>query len=255
MKKFGLWICSLSLLLVFCVPRMASAWGVEAAIGGWQQDPSGDISYQGDSLSLEDELKYDSQTKVFGRVKIDMPLFIPNIYLMATPMEFDGKGRTDDSFTFGDNTYLGNVPFTSKVKLDHYDIGFYYGLPFLKTATLDMFNVELGLDVRIIDFEAEIHQSATDVNESKSLTFPLPMVYVGAQFNPIKYFSIEAEARGIAYSGNHYYDLIGRVKVKPFGPLFIGAGYRYEAIKIDDEEDVTADIDFAGPFLELGVQF
>ena len=65
-----------------------------------------------------------------------MPLLIPNIYLMATPMEFEATGSKSVNFTFGDRTFTGNTNFTSSLQLDHYDIAFYYGLPFVKTATL-----------------------------------------------------------------------------------------------------------------------
>lgn len=244
----------LFLALIFVIPQIASAIGLEAAVGVWKQDPSGDISYKGDSLSVENELKYDSKTKVFGRVKIDMPLALPNIYLMATPMKFEAVGSKNVDFKFGDTTFDASVPFSSKTKLDHYDICLYYGLPFLKTATLGKLNAEVGLNARIIDFKAEIIQSTTGKSESKSLTLPIPMIYVGVQFKPVKLIGIEAEARGIAYNSNHYYDLIGRLKVRPVGPVFIAGGYRYEDVKID-ESDVKANLKFKGPFVEAGVEF
>lgn len=242
------------LLSFLSIPQLASAVGFEAAAGIWNQDPSGDISYKGESLSVENELKYDSKTKIFGRVKIDMPLMLPNIYLMATPMKFEADGSKNASFTFGDRTFTGNVPFSSSVQLDHYDIALFYGVPFLKTATLGKLNVEVGLNARIIDFEAEINQPTTGIKESKSMTIPVPMIYLGAQFKPVNWLGFEAEARGIAYSGNHYYDLIGRVKIKPIGPIFIAGGYRYEDIKID-KSDVKANLTFSGPFAEVGVEF
>lgn len=74
------------------------------------------------------------------------------------------------------------------------------------------------------------------------------------QINPIDKLSIEAEIRGITYSSDHYYDLIGRVKYKTVGPAFIGAGYRVEDLKID-EKDVNANIRFGGPFVEIGIEF
>jgi len=254
MKRFGFWGGILSLVLMFCGPQMASAMGIEAAVGVWRQDPSGDLGYKGPSLSLDNELKFDTESKVFGRVKINMPLVIPNIYLMATPMKFEGDGSKNASFTFGDKTFAGNVPFSSSLKLDHYDVALYYGLPFLKTATAGIFNAEVGLNARIIDFKAEINQPSTGINESKSVTLAIPMLYLGAQLKPIKYLSFEGEVRGVAYSSNHYYDLIGRVKVSPIGPAFIAGGYRYEALDID-ESDVKANLKFQGPFLEVGVEF
>lgn len=240
------------LLSFLLTPQFASAIGFEVAVGVWNQDPSGDISYKGQSLDVENELKYDSKTKVFGRAKIDMPLMVPNIYLMATPMKFEGTGSKNVPFTFGNQSFNANIPFTSELTLDHYDIAFYYGLPFVKTATLGKLNVDAGLNVRFIDMKAEVKQGA--VQESKSLTIPLPMVYVGAQFKPIDKLSLEAEVRGIVIGSNHFYDLIGRVKYKVVGPAFIAAGYRYEDVKVD-KSDVKANLTFSGPFVEVGVEF
>lgn len=125
-------------------------------------------------------------------------------------------------------------------------------MPFVKTATLGKLNVDAGLNLRITDLKAEITQAST--YESKSFTLPLPMVYLSAQVKLIDKLSLEAEIRGIAYSSNHYYDLIGRAKYKVFGPAFLGAGYRYEDIKID-YKDVKANVRFGGPFAEVGVEF
>ena len=254
MRKFGFFGGIPILVLIFIAPMNAAAMGVEAAVGIWKQDPSGDVGFKGESLSVENELKYDAKSKVFSRIKVDMPLFIPNIYLMATPVKFEGDGSKNTSFTFGDKTFAGNVPFSSRLKLDHYDVALYYGIPFLKTATLGTFNLEAGLNARIIDLKAEISQPSTGISDSKSLTLPIPMLYLGAQLKPIKYLSFEAEARGIAYSSNHYYDLIGRLKVHPIGPVFLAGGYRYEKVKID-QSDVKAKITIGGPFLELGFVF
>jgi len=219
---------------VFLVPEITSAVGLEVAVGGWRQDPSGDISYKGGKLGLENELKYNSENKIFGRAKIDLPLWFPNIYLMATPIELEDEGTKSINFTFGDKTFTANIPFTSSIQADHYDICLYYGLPFLKKATLGKLNAELGLNGRIIDFNAKIDQTATGIKESKSLTFLVPMVYAGIQIKPVKFIGAEVEARGIAFSSNHYYDFIGRLKIKPFRPVFISGGYRYEDIKIDE---------------------
>lgn len=251
-----IWVVGIILFLfsIFLVPEITSAVGLEVAIGGWRQDPSGDIGYKGEKLSVENELNYDAETKIFGRAKIDLPLGLPNFYLMATPMKFEGDGSKNINFTFGNKTFTANVPFTSSIRADHYDLCLYYGLPFLKTATLGILNVDLGLNARVIDFKAEIDQPATGISESKSLTIPLPMAYAGIQINLVKLIGVEFEGRGIAFSSNHYYDLIGRLKIKPFKLVFISGGYRYEEAKID-KSDVKANLKFQGPFVETGIEF
>lgn len=246
------------LFFMLMVPTASYALGLEFAVGGWKQSPKGDLSYEplttNDELDLERDAKYDDETRFSGRLKIDMPLLIPNIYLMASPMEFDGTGSKAASFKFGDDTFSANVPFYSKLTLDHYDIGLYYGIPFIKTASAETVNFDVGLNVRIYDLELELRQDATSLEESEDFTLPLPMLYLALQIEPVDFLAIEAEARGISISGNKLYSLIGRVKFNLFGPVFAAAGYRYDRLKID-EEDVEVDIDFSGPFIEAGFKF
>ena len=250
-----------AVLFFFAIPVSAYAIGAEVAVGGWGQSPSGNLGYKAtDTLDLEKDLKYDTESRVYGRLKIDMPLIIPNVYLVATPMEFEGKGGKDLSFTFGGTEFSG-TEFDSKLTLDHYDIALYYGVPFLELATLGIFNAEVGLNARILDFSAELTGQSTlgsKVTESTSETILVPMIYIGAQVNPIKFVSFELEGRGYAYNDNHYYDFTGRVKVKPLGiPIvkpFVAVGWRQENFKID-EYDIKADLDFSGPFAEVGIDF
>lgn len=241
-----------SMVLLLATAASARAMGIEAAVGVWNQSPRGDIAYQGTSLDLKNELKYGSETRLMGRIKVETPFFLPNLYLMATPMEFKEQGEKSGTFDFGGTTFSGNVPFTSKLRLDHYDLGLYWGVPFLKSATAGILNVDLGVNARLVDLKAEIVQGTTA--ESKSLIVPVPMAYAAVQVKPLSWLAAEGEARGVAYGKNRYFDLIARGKVIFFNHLFAAAGYRYEKLKID-QSDVQADTNFGGPFGEVGCQF
>jgi len=236
----------------------ASATGLEAAVGVWNQDPRGYLSFNEqnpatDRLSVADDLRYGTDPRISGRIKIETPLGLPNIYLMATPMSFDETGIKSTSFTFGGTVFAAATPFASKLRIDHYDAGLYYGLPFLKAATAGILNVDLGLLARFIDFSAEISQLSIGA-ESKREFLALPMLYAGAQVKPLPWIAAECELRGILYGRDHYYDIIGRAKVKPLGPVFLSAGYRYEKVKID-EEGIRAEVNVGGPFGEAGIEF
>ena len=243
--------------LIMANAGTAGAIGVEVAIGGWRQDPSGSMGYEvlddGDILDLEQDLNYEDETRFSARVSIDMPLVLPNIYLMATPLEFSATGQKDGGFKFGDVNFDPGS-FYSETVLDNLDVGLYYGIPFLETASLEKLNVDIGINVRIFDYELSIRQASTGLNESESGVLPIPMVFLAVQFTPIEELSFQVEGRGISYSGNDLYSIIGRVKVNIFGPLFAAGGYRYEKLKLD-EEDVRVDVEFSGPFLEAGFTF
>jgi len=256
--KKSLMIISFFFLSAVMVPSITYTAGLEFAVGGWRQSPQGEFSFKEitdtDILDLEDDLNYDDETRIFGRLKIDMPLWIPNIYLMATPMKFDGIGQKTVDFNFGDETFQANVDFFSEIIMDHYDLALYYGLPFVELATAGMLNIEVGINVRLYDFEGTIEQDAMGLAESESFALPIPMVYLAAQLRPLDRLAIEAEGRGVIFGNDKVYSLIGRLKLKVFGPLFIAGGYRYDKIDID-EEDVVLDIDFSGPFAEAGFVF
>ena len=253
-----LWIC-LGLALLLAMPATSFAIGLEAAIGGWGQNVSGDMSYKPlnairDTLDFEKDLGYDSETQVMGRVRIDMPLIIPNIYVMVTPMEFEGAGQQTVEFKFGNDTFQAAIPYTSKLSMNHVDVGLFYSIPLLKMATFNRLNIDLGLNLKVADFSAEIIQPGSGLREKEDDVLPIPMVFAAVQFKPIDLLALEAEGRGVSYSGNHLFTLIGRVKVKPFGPFFIAGGYRYDSIKLD-EEDLRLDAQVDGVFVETGFEF
>ncbi len=259
MKRIRLFVVCSFVLAILAVPYQSAFafFGVEAGLGYWRQSPSGTMEYQPvaatvGNVDLKDDLNLGDQGRVVGRVKVELPLALPNIYFMATPMSFDGSGRLTRDISFGGQTFTAGTDVQSKFKLDHYDLAFYYPIPFLKTATLGVLNVELGLNARQINFNGEVNSSLASA--SKSVTIYVPMIYGGVQVKPISLFSIEGEIRGIAYGSSHYYDYIGRVKIMPIGPLFVAGGYRAENVKID-QSDVKADVKFTGPFVEAGVNF
>lgn len=253
MKRTRMYLAFLFVLSVIVVPYKASAFlGLEAGVGSWKQSPSGTLSYKPvlatDTLDLKNDLNFSDKSRVFVRVKAELPLVLPNLYFMATPMSFEGTGSR--TVNYGGQTFSGS--YNTKLKLDHYDLAIYYPIPALKTVTLGKLNIELGLNARQINYEGTLSSGATSA--SKSLTIYVPMIYAGVQVKPVSALSIEAEGRGITYGSNHYYDFIGRIKVLPIGPLFIAGGYRSEQIKFD-QSDVKADVKFSGPFVEAGVSF
>ncbi|NDY41442.1 TIGR04219 family outer membrane beta-barrel protein [Dissulfurirhabdus thermomarina] len=254
--KSRLWMAALAAAVLLLPAHRALALGLEGAVGYWVQDPSGTAEYAPlsalDTLDIERDLGYDSESKPFARLKADLMLL--KLYGMATPMKFDGTGAKAVNFKFGNRVFTANVPVDSETQLDHYDVALLFDVPFLGTLTNDVLRAELGLNARIIDFSIEVKQPTTGLREAESYTLALPMVYAGVQFKPFDSLSIEAEGRGITYNGDSYYDLIGRVKLSPVPLFFVAGGYRYENLDVD-ENDVVVDLEFAGPFVEVGLEF
>jgi len=245
---------SLLLISLFLCSSLLHALGAEVSVGGHQIYPWGDISYKGTTLDMRNDLNFGKINTFVGRVRIDSPLVLPNVYLIAHPMSFEGTSARTIAFTYGDQTFSAVVPFNSMLKLDTYDLTLFYGIPFLKTATNGILRIDLGLNVRYLNFKAEIAQPSIGISESKALAIPVPMGFFALQVAPIKQIAFEGELKAIAYGNNRYYDLTGRVKFKPIPLVFLAGGYNFQNIKID-QNDVRTDLHFGGPTLELGLEF
>ncbi len=243
----------------FAVPLV----NAEFSVGAMSHDPSGYVEYptgSGTRADLKDTLGLGKKTKPFARAKIELPI-IPNLYLQYIPMKFEGTGRYSTTLKFGNVTYNANVDLSTSVKLDHYDLGLYYNIPLVGTATAGVIDPELGINVRLLDFEGRITGQSGSVTrtETKSMKVPVPMGYAGLGIN-LPYVSLIGELRGIAYKGSRYYDVTGEVRIKPISipgmaSLFVGAGYRYEELKLDDVSDVTAKVKVKSLFANVGVAF
>lgn len=242
------------LTLVFCALDI-SAFEVETGVGISQITPSGNFSYKGIALDLKNDLKYDKVSNFTGRVRLDLPLFLPNLYISATPLKFDATGSKTVPFQFGNiPSFSANVPFTSTLKLDHYDFTLFYGIPFIETVTDEKLRIDVGLNLRIIDFKAEINQTQTGLNESKKLAVPVPMGFLALQLKPIEKLSVNSEVKAIAYGKSRYYDVNALVKYRILKFLFIGVGYKIQNITID-QSDVHTELEFSGPAAEVGFIF
>jgi len=225
---------------------------VEGAVGGFMPSPSGDFQYDGGSVGDVDTLLgLDREAFPAARLRVELPLVIPNVYLMATPMEFEGN--LSEEFKF-DNDDAFSVNSDTKLTINQYDAALFYGVPFLGMATLGRVGVDFGLNLRVIELEAEMTDSISHETRTESLTVPVPLLFVAAQLNLIGGVALEAEVRGLDVGYARIISAIGRVKYNTMGPLFVAVGYRHEEVAVD-EDDFDVDITFAGPFAEVGFSF
>jgi outer membrane protein len=206
-----------------------------------------------DTIDFQDDCQYDPVVRPVGRLKIRVSPFV-NFSIMATPLEFEGPGRKDLDFNFLGVTFISEQTFESKLKLTHYDLTYFIDLPDFSAGKNWNLNTDVGLNVRIIDFHAQISQEYTSLSASASYTVPLPMLYLAAQLMNKDWVSIEAETRGIRYTGDYTYSLIGRIQMHITGPWHLAAGYRHDYIKFK-VHDIDSEGTFQGPFMETVLIF
>ncbi len=250
MKRFSL--VAMAMLSLSALTLNADSLGGEIGVGAWQHDPSGWIKYPNyvpdnqSKLDLDGDLNLDSDADIYAYAKFEHPIpIIPNVRVAYQRNHTAGDGRISRQFTFGDITYSANEPVHSETKFDTIDGTLYY-------EVIDMgIDLDIGLTARYIDGHAQVRAkdiSGKVVNEDKDFTFVAPMLYANVRI-PIPLvegLSIDAEGNGIGYDGNALYDIQGSIRYIITMGLGVEAGYRYEKIKLDDVNDVDADVEFSG---------
>jgi len=232
----------------------------EFSLGYLEQSPSGWIQYKGDKVDIKDDLKIGDENSYFVKGKIEhfIPL-LPNLYLQYTKMKFSGDGVVKRDYRFGNIVVHANNRVLTDLKLNRFDVGLFYNLPFISSLSLGRLNAEAGLFVRIIDFKAKVENKTQHTVDETSSTIPVPLLYLGVSIEPFDSISLNVEGKAVAYSGNYYYDFQGEIRLYPYSSVvakpFISVGYRYEKLKLDDIDDTSADIKIKQPFVSAGILF
>ena len=261
MKKTGILFIMVMLLLI---PAQSRAM-LEIAVGAWDQNIQGDLYYNlydtaPDQADIKRDLGLEDDVRGTGYLKLDLPV-LPSLYLGITPMEFRGTGQRDRMLIFGDYAFLGDRPLRSRMRLNHFDIGLYYSLSFPGMASMKNVKVDLGLNLRTAELDVSVTGSVPTADggtrqqrESEDYTLPMPMLYGALQVTPVERISVEFEGRGISLSSDHLISVLGKIKFRTRGPLFFAAGYRYDYIRLDEDE-LNVDSTVHGLFCETGLEF
>ena len=118
-------------------------------------------------------------------------------------------------------------------------------------------NLSWGLGAKVIDFKGYVKSLTTGQSDSKSATIPLPYLYLKAA-SEIWFLHGYAKGKGLTAGGNNYfYDIAGAVGIHyDFSSHFrvsLDGGYRYQKYRVDDVDDVSANVRLKGGFGQLAL--
>ncbi len=229
---------------------------IEAGAGIWQSEPSGTVtdkaSSSSDIPSLNDDLGQQNENISYLWLNVKHPLpLLPNFRLEYTTPSFEGNTRK--SFTWAGNTYGINA--YSKLELKQTDIVLYYNLlDNTFWATLD-----LGLDLKLVDYSYELRNSSNTYSDSDSLAIPMLYARTRAQI-PTTNIGLEADIKFISYGDTRLYDFRAKVDYTfDFVPVIqpaIELGYRTQKFKIDEgSEGTKTDFEFSGIYGGVMLRF
>jgi outer membrane protein len=167
-------------------------------------------------------------------------------------LAFDGDKELTQTVVFNGTPYFAseNVISSLDMKMLDGEVQFDFLRPDVGVAG---FNLGLLLKVKYVDGQVELR--STTRTETKDFKAPIPMLGAAAGIGFIKdMIRVDARASGIAYSGNHLYDVDAYASFAPLPFVRIQGGYRYIDLEID-EDDTLASFKLSGPYLGAQLSF
>ncbi len=217
--------------------------GGEINVGFMNEQPSGSFSYKGSQGDVENTFGWESQNSILVKVYLEHPIpILPNIRLTYTKLSHSGTGYVTN-FTYGGKHYSGEI--TTDFDTDVIDGTLYYEI-------LDNWiSIDLGLNAKYIDGTASVENQLVGKSQA-DLSVVIPTLYANAKFDiPATNFSFQAQGDMISYSGNTLYDITLSARYIIIAGLGVEAGVKKMKLKLDDIDDITADVDFTGVYLSV----
>jgi len=216
----------------------ADSLGLYLGGGIWNHDPTGTYSTIGDgSINVETDLNYSGETDTYLYAAFEhfVPI-VPNIRI-----EIASMGHTGTS----GNTYFNGIAVngSSSINIDTTDTIAYWRL-------LDNWvNLDFGLNVRKFEGDFTIGSETLSVSET------IPMLYVAVQFDlPFSGLSVGADINKISYSDVDYQDIRFRALYE-MGVVGFEAGLKTTTIKLDNVDNINADLEFKGLMIGAFLHF
>jgi len=259
LKKIFLAVSVVVFLIASSAPISALPL-IDVSVGAryWGAAPSGDMSYKGESLDLDDNLGFDREWSPNAYARAQLPFIAVDAHF--TQLDYSGKlkdysqlGGSGDEFGDIDFDDVADASTDATINLLH--AGAMFSLP------IPMFDLGVGVGADYIDAEASIDPDALsgEPKDTGSATATIPVAKGYFQFSPpVLDMNVSLAGEGVTYSGNTFYDArakLGYVLEGFFvGDIQLEGGYRI--ISVDyDEEDLTLDSTFSGPFLGASLNF
>ncbi|MFL0797471.1 MAG: TIGR04219 family outer membrane beta-barrel protein [Cellvibrionaceae bacterium] len=225
--------------------------GIRAGAGMWNPTTSGSVGP--DAIDMENELGIDKENQNYYYASIEHPVpLVPNIRLQHTELDVTGTGELDVAARLDDLAFTPDIPVTTSIDLSHTDLTLYYEI-------LDnVVEADVGLTFR--QFDSTLTMTTALETESVTVDGVIPMIHLGAAVNlPFTGLSVAATIDALSYDDYTMSDTKAEITFEteftPVITLNLKAGYRILELELDEADDVTADIEFDGPYAGIELYF
>lgn len=200
----------------------------------------------GTDINLKNTLGID-KAKNFGEARIGLHLGSHSLRYSYMELSWEGRRTLTQSLNFAGQSYAANTSVSSKVDMVYQRMGYRYNF-------IDAMGNQAGVifDLKHIGVNANL--KAAGINQSSSITLPIPTIGLGGRLGLPFLFSLSAEASGIASGGSYLIDGEVSLNFTPVAFAAISGGYRVFDMKMKSAGN-NADFTLQGPFIMVNVEF
>lgn len=252
MKKTAL-ILSLGSLLLGGTAQADTLLGIYAGADGWRTATEGSFA---DSNDLQ-MFNFTDKTQQSYYLALEHPVpLLPNIRIQHNPLESDGISNISAGFSFAGETFAVDAQVRNQVDLTSTDYILYYEI-----LDNDLISIDFGINGKYIDgFVAVAETSANGLAAEQDASQWIPMLYTSAAIGlPLTGLQVFANGSFVSYDGSRVYDAQAGIAYALLDNLALDMtvklGYRAVNLRLDDIDDLYANLDFKGVFAGIELHF
>lgn len=166
----------------------------------------------------------------------------------------DGSATVQKEFVFNGTTYPVGANINSKIDFSYSRLGWTWEFINIDNNTFK-FGTMLDADWFILEPKINGNLNTLQFDASKKFNLVLPTIGLAADYNPVKYVNLFADAAGIAAGKYGYmFDFEAGIKVIPVKWFSIVGAYRYLELKAKSDSNY-AKVTYNGPYVGMTFRY
>ncbi|MEO3678104.1 TIGR04219 family outer membrane beta-barrel protein [Rheinheimera fenheensis] len=251
--KHSVLMLALAGSLVTTAAQADTLLGLYIGADGWRTSTDGSFANNEQLQSFN----FNDKTQSSYYVALEHPLpLLPNIRLQHNQLESNGLTVLNASFSFAGETFAVDTDIANQVDLTNTDYVLYYEI-----LDNDLVSLDLGINAKHIDGSVAVADlgGSGAVAVQDASTF-IPMLYTSAIVGlPLTGLELFANGSFVSYDGSRVYDMQAGVAYALLDNLAVDLrlklGYRAVNLRLDDIDNLYADLDFKGAFAGIELHF
>lgn len=244
---------SLGITLLAGAAQADTLLGLYVGADGWRTSTNGSFANSDDMQAFN----FNDETQKSYYVALEHPVpLLPNIRLQHNELQSSGLTDLSATFEFNGQSYSVDTEVHNQLDLTNTDYVLYYEI-----LDNDLLTLDLGVNGKYINGSVAVAETASNGRATAQRASQIiPMLYssaiVGLPFTGLELF---AQGSYVSLDSNRVYDVQAGLAYSLLDNLAVDMrlrlGYRAVNLKLDDIDDLYANIDFKGMFAGVEIHF